>query len=137
MKSVFVTKTFLPELDEYIEYLKEIWKSHQLTNHGPLVNQLEELLKSYLDAKYLFFVSNGTVALQLAIKALGIKKEIITTPLSYVATTSSIVWESCKPVFADVREDTLIPDVDQIEKLITEDTEAILLTHLYGNSCDL
>ncbi len=86
-----VTKTYLPPLEEYVRYLEGIWERGQVTNNGPLVKELEARLKEYLGVKYLFFVSNGTIALQIAIKALGLNGEIITTPFSYVATTSSIV----------------------------------------------
>jgi len=80
----------MPPIEDYIEYLKRIWDSNQLTNNGPLVQELEQKLKEYLGVKHLFFVSNGTIALQIAIKALDLHGEIITTPFSYVATTSSI-----------------------------------------------
>src|SRR5258705_3178585 len=97
-----VTKPFFPPIEEYISYLQEIWKRGWITNNGPFVNDLELKLKEYLKVNHLLFLTNGTVALQIAIKALELKQEIITTPFSYVATTSSIVWENCKPVFADI-----------------------------------
>ena len=94
-----VTKPFLPKAKEYDAYLQSIWDRQWLTNNGPLVNEFELKLKNYLNIEHLLYVSNGTVALQIAIKALELKGEIITTPFSFVATTSSIVWEGCKPVF--------------------------------------
>src|SRR4051812_48029060 len=97
-----VTKPFLPPYSEYENYLKGVWERNWLTNGGPLVNELELKLKEYLQAPHLLYLSNGTLALQIAIKALDLKGEIITTPFSYVATTSSIVWEGCKPVFTDI-----------------------------------
>jgi dTDP-4-amino-4,6-dideoxygalactose transaminase len=127
-----VTKSFLPPIEEYIKYLEKIWESNQLTNHGPLVKELEEKLKEYLGVKHLFFVSNGTIALQIAIKALDLHGEIITTPFSYVATTSSIVWEGCKPVFVDIDPFSLCINPDLIEAAITTETSAILTTHVYG-----
>lgn len=130
-----VTKSYLPPLQEYIQYLNLIWESGQLTNHGPLVNELEQKLKNYLGVKHLFFTCNGTVALQIAIKALDLHGEIITTPFSYVATTSSIVWEGCEPVFVDIEPDTLCIDPDLIEAAITPRTTAILATHVYGIPC--
>jgi dTDP-4-amino-4,6-dideoxygalactose transaminase len=130
-----VTKTYLPPIEEYITYLRGIWESNQLTNNGPLAQQLEEDLKSYLNVEHLFFVSNGTVALQIAIKALQKQGEIITTPYSYVATTSSIIWENCKPVFVDIDPDTLCINPDLIENAITPQTIAILPTHVYGFPC--
>ena len=130
-----VTKSYLPPIEDYIEYLKKIWESNQLTNHGPLVNELESRLKEYLGVKHLFFVSNGTIALQIAIKALALQGEVITTPFSYVATTSSIVWEGCQPVFVDIDPKTLCLDPDLIEAAITPQTSAIIATHVYGIPC--
>ncbi|NLA41328.1 MAG: DegT/DnrJ/EryC1/StrS aminotransferase family protein, partial [Smithella sp.] len=92
-----VTKSYLPPIEEYQAYLDRIWATNQLTNNGPLVQELEKKLKDYLGVKHLFFVSNGTIALQITIKTLGEPGEIITTPFSYVATTSSIVWEGFTP----------------------------------------
>ena len=131
-----VTKSFLPPLEDYVEYLKKIWDSNQLTNNGPLVQELEAKLKDYLGVKHLFFVSNGTIALQIAIKALDLHGEVITTPFSYVATTSTIVWEGCQPVFVDIDPNTLCINPDLIESAITTRTTAILATHVYGIPCD-
>lgn len=130
-----VTKTYLPPLEEYVEYLERIWASNQLTNNGPLVQELEAKLKEFLGIKHLFFVSNGTIALHIAIKTLGLHGEIITTPFSYVATTSSIVWEGFQPVFVDIDPSTLCIDPCLIEQAITHQTVAILATHVYGNPC--
>jgi Predicted pyridoxal phosphate-dependent enzyme apparently involved in regulation of cell wall biogenesis len=132
-----VTKPFLPPLEEYNAYVSQIWKRNWLTNNGPLVNELELNLKEILGLDYLLFVSNGTIALQMAIKALGLKGEIITTPFSYVATTSSIVWESCTPVFVDIDSSRLTIDPFKIEELITDKTTAILATHVYGIPCHI
>ncbi|HET8886997.1 MAG TPA: DegT/DnrJ/EryC1/StrS family aminotransferase [Salinimicrobium sp.] len=132
-----VTKPFLPPKAEYEQYLSKIWKSQWLTNMGPLANDLELKLKEHLKVTHLLFVTNGTVALQMAIKALGLKGEIITTPFSFIATTSSIVWEGCKPVFVDIDKDSLNIDPTKIEAAITEKTTAILATHVYGNPCDV
>jgi len=134
---VNVTQTYLPPLEDYIGYLQGIWERGHVTNNGPLVRELEEKLKIYLGVKHLFFVSNGTIALQIAIKALSLQGEIITTPFSYVATTSSIVWEGCQPVFADIDPETLNIDPEQIEHNITAKTTAILATHVYGYPCDV
>jgi dTDP-4-amino-4,6-dideoxygalactose transaminase len=130
-----VTKTYLPHLEEYTAYLSKIWQTNHVTNNGPLVLELEEKLKKQLNVKHLFFTSNGTIALQIAIKALGLKKEIITTPFSYVATTTSILWENCKPIFVDIDPKTFCINPDLIEEKITPDTEAILATHVYGIPC--
>lgn len=134
---ILVTKPFLPPREEYEEYLKGIWHRDWLTNMGPLANELELKLKDYLQLNHLLFVTNGTVALQMAIKALDLKGEIITTPFSFVATTSSIVWEGCTPVFVDIDSKSLNIDPCKIEEAITEKTTAILATHVYGNPCDV
>jgi dTDP-4-amino-4,6-dideoxygalactose transaminase len=132
-----VTKPFLPPVEEYEHYIKQIWQRNWLTNNGPLVNELELRLKEYLNINHLLYLNNGTVALQIAIKALELKGEIITTPFSYVATTSSIVWEGCTPVFVDIDADTLNIDETKIEAAITENTSAIIATHTYGNPCNI
>lgn len=136
-KMINVTKTFLPELSAYNVYLKKIWKNGWITNNGECVVELESRLKSYLNVPHLWFCNNGTIVLQFAIRALKLKGEIITTPFSYVATTSSILWEHCTPVFADVDPRSLNIDPALIESLITESTSAILATHVYGNPCDV
>lgn len=132
-----VTKAFLPEEAEYIQYLKGIWERGWLTNHGPLVCELEDRLKKFLGVKHLFFVNNGTIAIQIALKALEISGEVITTPFSYVATTSAIVWEGLTPVFADINPKTLCLDPSSVRSRITKKTKAILATHVYGTPCDV
>jgi dTDP-4-amino-4,6-dideoxygalactose transaminase len=132
-----VTKPFLPPFEDYSQYLEGVWQRQWLTNMGPLANELEDKLKDYLGVSNLLFVTNGTVALQMAIKALDLKGEIITTPFSFVATTSSIVWEGCTPVFVDIDTESLNIDADLIEAAITDKTSAILATHVYGNPCDV
>lgn len=132
-----VTKPYLPDIEKYQDYVKEIFERQWLTNNGPLVQLLEQELKKYLGIENLLYLSNGTIALQLAIKALELKGEIITTPFSYVATTSSIVWEGCTPVFVDIDEQSLNIDPNKIEAAITEKTSAILATHCFGNACDI
>ena len=132
-----VTKPFLPPIELYNEYIKSIWEREYLTNNGPLVLELESKLKNYLGIKNLLYLTNGTIALQIAIKALNITGEIITTPFSYVATTSSIVWEGCKPVFVDIDSKSLNIDANKIENAITSKTQAILATHCFGVPCDV
>jgi dTDP-4-amino-4,6-dideoxygalactose transaminase len=132
-----VTKTFLPPLADYTKYLQGIWERNHITNHGPLVNELEEKLRDYLGVKHFFFVSNGTIALQIALKALEVEGEVITTPFSYVATTSSIVWENSTPVFADIDPVTFSIDPKKVEQLVTKNSKAILATHVYGIPCDV
>jgi dTDP-4-amino-4,6-dideoxygalactose transaminase len=132
-----VTKPFLPPREEYEQYIDGIWKREWLTNNGPLVNELELKLKQYFDVPHLFFLGNGTIAIQIAIKALKLTGEIITTPFSCVATTSSIVWENCIPVFVDIHPDTLNINPALIEAAITPNTTGIIATHVYGNPCDV
>lgn len=132
-----VTKTYIPSLEDYNSYLKQIWQEGYLTNNGPLCRQLAEDVASFLGVSSLQLVANGTLALQLAIKALDLKGEIITTPYSYVATTSSILWEGCEPVFVDIEPQTFCINPDLIEVAITEKTSAILATHVYGYPCDV
>jgi len=132
-----VTKPFLPPIDEYTQLLDDIWDRSWLTNMGPLANELEHHLQDYLGVKELLFLTNGTIALQFAIKALDLKGEIITTPFSFVATASSIVWEGCTPVFVDIDSCSLNIDSSKIEAAITPNTSAILATHVYGNPCDV
>ena len=132
-----VTKPFLPPQQIYLSYLDGIWKRNWLTNMGPLASDLELRLKDFLGVKHLLFVTNGTVALQMTIKALDLKGEIITTPFSFVATTSCIVWENCSPVFVDIDENSLNINATKIEAAITAKTSAILATHVYGNPCDV
>lgn len=132
-----VTKPFLPPIGEYIQMVQGIWDRNWLTNNGPLVTELELKLKEYLGINNILYMNNGTIAIQIAIKALNLKGEILTTPFSFVATTSSIVWEGCTPVFVDIDPDTLNIDPAKIEALITKRTSAILATHVYGNPCDI
>jgi dTDP-4-amino-4,6-dideoxygalactose transaminase len=132
-----VTLPFLPPKEDYDILLHGIWKRRWLTNMGPLASELEMSLKEHLNIDHLLFVTNGTIALQMAIKALGLKGEIITTPFTYVATTSSIVWENCSPVFVDIDPKSLNIDPTKIEAAITKKTSAILATHVYGNPCDV
>ncbi len=132
-----VTKPFLPPQKEYDVYVQGIWERNWLTNNGPLVNELEQKVKKYLEQDNMLYLSNGTIALQIAIKALQLNGEIITTPFSYVATTSSIVWEGCVPVFVDIDPNTLNIDSAKIEAAITSKTTGIVATHVYGNPCDV
>jgi dTDP-4-amino-4,6-dideoxygalactose transaminase len=132
-----VTRPFLPPREEYEKYIEGIWQRNWLTNNGPLVNELELKLKESTKVPHLLYLNNGTIALQIAIRALGLTGEIITTPFSYVATTSSICWENCKPVFVDIDAGSLNIDPTRIEQAITKNTQAILATHVYGNTCDI
>jgi dTDP-4-amino-4,6-dideoxygalactose transaminase len=132
-----VTKTFLPPFEDYQAKLQQIWKSGWLTNNGQFENELTIKLGQYLGISHIELVANGMLALQLAIKVLDLKGEIITTPFSYVATTTAIVWEGCTPVFVDIDEKKFCINPDLIEAAITEKTSAILATHVYGYPCDV
>lgn len=132
-----ITKPFLPPIEEYEAYINRIWERNWLTNDGPFVNELEEKLKDRFGTAHVLYVNNGTMALQFAIKALGLEGEIITTPFSYVATTNSIVWEKCNPVFVDIDSETLNLDPSKIEEAINDSTSAILATHVFGIPCEV
>ncbi len=132
-----VTKTYLPPQERYNQYLEEIWQQGWITNNGPIVQKLERNLETYLGVKHLQYVTNGTIALQLAIRAFELTGEIITTPYSYIATTSSILWENCTPVFVDIDGKSLCIDANLIEAQITNKTSAIMATHVYGLPCEV
>ena len=135
-KRINVTQTFLPPFEEYARLIKKLWDTKHLTNRGEYVIELENKIQNCLNSKAKpLLTCNGTMALQLAIKALELKGEIITTPFSYVATTSSIVWEGCNPIFVDINPEYLTIDETKIEAAITKKTSAILATHVYGNPC--
>src|ERR1700712_3694907 len=116
---ITVTKPFMPSLLDFQEKLQGIWDRGWLTNHGPLVTELELRLQHFLGLEHLLFVSNGTTALQLAMRALDLRGDVITTPFSYVATTSSIMWEHLRPVMVDICPHTLNIDAEKIEAAIT------------------
>lgn len=132
-----VTKTYLPDLERYKSYIDKIFSSGWLTNRGDLVQELEKRLQDYLGVNNLLVVSNGTLALQVAFKVLGLKGDVITSPFSFVATTSSLVWEGLTPIFSDIDPDSYTIDPLEIEKLITSSTSAILPVHVFGNSCNI
>lgn len=136
-KPIYVTMPSLAPLDEYVEILKGVWDRGILTHNGPLVQQLEKDLCIKLNIPNFVAVSNGTIAIQIAIKALELKGEIITTPFTWIATVSAIKWEGCTPVFCDIDPDTLNIDPNKIEALITEKTVAIIPVHVFGNPCDV
>lgn len=132
-----VTKTFFPPLKDYTTQLNRIWKNEWLTNRGELVIELENKLKSHLNIPNILLLTNGTIPLQIALKLLGNQGEIITTPFSYIATTSSIIWENCTPIFVDIHPEYLTIDETKIEAAITSKTTAILATHVFGNPCNI
>ena len=133
---ITVTQPSLPPLEEFIPYLKKIWESRWLTNNGKFHQQFEKKLADFLGVKYVCLTANGTLALMLALKALDIKGEVITSPFSFVATAHSILWNHCEPVFCDIEEKTLNIDPSKIEQLITDKTTSIIPVHVYGHPCD-
>lgn len=141
LKNIFnlinVTKTFIPDINKYTEVLSRAFKNEWLTNRGELVLELEAKLKEYLAVRNILIMNNGTIPIQIALKLLGENGEIITTPFSYVATTSSIIWENCSPVFVDIDEKYLTIDEKKIEAAITKKTKCILATHVFGNPCNI
>lgn len=135
-KQITVTSPLLPSLDDFNSLLKEIWDSKWITNNGSFHKQLEKELASYLKVPYLSLFTNGTLPLLTALQALRITGEVITTPYSFVATTHSIWWNGCKPVFVDIDPTTGNIDPDRIEAAITPKTTAIMPVHVYGKPCD-
>lgn len=132
-----VTKTYLPDIGKYKEYVDKIFQSGWITNNGEMVRKLEKRLKEYLGVKNIVLVSNGTLALQIAYKLLSLEGEVITTPFSFVATTSSLVWEGLKPVFVDIDSNSFCIDCKKIEEKITDKTSAIVPVHVFGNGCEV
>ena len=132
-----VTKTFFPPIEEYNHQLERIWENQWLTNRGKLVLELEKKLEAYLNVSNIIIMNNGTIPIQIALKILGAKGEIITTPFSNVATSAAIVWENCSPVFVDIHPEYLTIDETKIEAAITDRTTAILVTHVFGNPCNI
>lgn len=132
-----VTKTYLPNKEKYKQYIDEIYANNWVTNNGPLVQRLEKRLAEYLGVKNIVLVSNGTVALEIAYRTLGLKGFVVTTPFSFVATTSSLVTNGLLPIFADIDPNTLNIDVNKIEDSITPNTSAILGVHVFGNACEV
>ena len=132
-----VTKTYLPNKEKYKKYIDEIYENGWLTNNGPLVQRLEKRLAKYLGVKNIILVSNGTVALEIAYRTLDIKGFAITTPFSFVATTSSLVTNNILPIFADIDSNSFNLDPKNIEKLITPNTSAIVPVHVFGNACEV
>jgi dTDP-4-amino-4,6-dideoxygalactose transaminase len=136
-KQINVTKPFLPPLDEFIIGLQEIWENQWLTNSGPLLKRYENLLSNFLRTPQVCLFTNGTLALQLGLLAMGIKGEVITTPFTFAATTHVLYWNNIKPVFVDIEPDYYTIDPDAVEAAITPETTAILGVHVYGHPCRL
>jgi dTDP-4-amino-4,6-dideoxygalactose transaminase len=137
MKKIFVTEPSLPPLAEFLPYLDSIWESKWLTNGGPYHQQFERELAAYLGVEHLALFTNATLALVIALQALRISGEVITTPYSFVATTHALVWNGIKPVFVDIDPATFNLDPARIEAAITPHTTAIFPVHVYGTPCDV
>ena len=134
---ITVTSPLLPDLNEFHGILKEIWDSKWVTNNGRFHKQLEQTLCEYLNVPFISLFTNGTLPLLTALQALRITGEVITTPYSFVATTHSVWWNGCKPVFVDIEESTCGMDPDRIEAAITPQTTAIMPVHCYGRPCNM
>ena len=132
-----VSRPVLPPFDEFVERLRGIWASRQLTNDGPLVGELERSVAEFLDIKHAILVANGTIAIQFAVRAAGMRNRVVTTPFSYVATTSSIVWEGMTPVFADIDAESLTVNPQLVDALLAGGASGVVATHVYGNPCDV
>lgn len=136
-RNVYITKPFLPPLEEFIPLLESIWSSRNVTNNGVFSQSLEDDLSRYFGVNHVSLVSNATIGLILSLKALDITGEVITTPFSFMATSNAILWAGLQPVYADINHDSFNLDPYQIESLITEKTSAIMPVHCYGNPCDV
>lgn len=136
-KKIYVTRSFMPQKEEFFHEIEDLWESHWLTNMGAHHEKLKKMLQEYLKVDNLVLTSSGHMALEVAIQALKLSGEVITTPFTFVSTTHALVRNGIKPIFCDVREDDFTLDADKIESLITEKTSAILPVHVYGNICDV
>lgn len=137
MEPIQVTRSSMPAFEEYVEEIKDLWESHWLTNMGVKHQQLEERLEQFLEVPHVTLFTNGHLALEIALAALELTGEVITTPFTFASTTHAIVRNGLTPIFCDVNPVDYTLDVDQIESLITEKTSAILPVHVYGNLCDV
>lgn len=137
MKKILVTRSSMPPLDEYIDEIKDIWETHWLTNMGAKHKALEAELIRYLDVPHIDLLTNGHMALELSMQALGLTGEVITTPFTFASTTHAIVRNGLTPVFCDIDPVDFTMDVTKLEALITERTTAIVPVHVYGNICNV
>ena len=136
-KPIYVTRPFLPPLEEFCRGLGQIWESRWLTNDGPLIRRFTQELCTYFETDNLCLFNNGTLALQIALQGMGISGEVITTPYTFVATTHALFWNKIRPVFVDIEPDYYTLDPDKVEAAITPWTTAILAVHVYGHPCKL
>lgn len=139
-KKIYVTRSSMPKLEDYIEEIRPIFESHHMTNMGPVYKKFQKQLINYLEVPELSLFVNGHMALEMAIQALGLREkggEVITTPFTFVSTTHAITRNGLKPVFCDIKPDDYTIDPEKIEALITDKTVAIIPVHVYGNICDV
>ena len=137
MEKILVTRSSMPELEEYVEEIRPLWESHWLTNMGVKHNELEQRLAQYLQVDNISLFTNGHSALELSLQAMKLRGEVITTPFTFASTTHAIVRNGLTPVFCDINPDDYTMDVSKIEQLITDRTSAIVPVHVYGNVCDV
>lgn len=136
-KPIYVTRPFLPPLEEFCQGLNQIWESRWLTNDGPIIRRFARELCNYFETDNLCLFNNGTLALQIALQGMGISGEVITTPYTFVATTHALFWNKIRPVFVDIEPDYYTLDPEKVEAAITPWTTAILAVHVYGHPCKL
>jgi len=134
---IYVTRPYLPNLDDFKDGLKEIWDTSWLTNNGPIVQQFTKKLCNYFETDNICLFTNGTLALQIGLQGMGISGEVITTPFTFVATTHALFWNKIRPVFVDIEPDFYTLDPEKVEAAITPWTTAILAVHVYGHPCKL
>ncbi len=134
---IYVTQPSLAPLSEFNKYLQQIWDTGIMTHNGPLMQQLEKKISAYENVPDTICVANGTCAMQLAIRALDLEGEIITTPFTFIATANIIAWEKCTPVFIDIEPNTWNIDTNKIEDAITDKTVAIMPVHVFSAPCDV
>ncbi|WP_405746584.1 DegT/DnrJ/EryC1/StrS family aminotransferase, partial [Anaerovibrio slackiae] len=137
MDKIFVTRSSMPSMEEYINEISDIWQSHWLTNMGVKHQALRQALKEYLNVDNIELLANGHLALELSLQALNLQGEVVTTPFTFVSTTHAIVRNNLTPVFCDINPDDFTMDVSKLESLITDRTCAIMPVHVYGNVCDV
>ncbi len=136
-KPIYVTRPFLPPLEEFCQGLDEIWESRWVTNNGPILRRFTQELCNFFETDNVCLFNNGTLALQIALKGMGLSGEVITTPFTFVATAHALVWNEIRPVFVDIEPEYYTIDPEKVEAAITPRTTAILAVHVYGHPCKM
>ena len=134
---ILVTRSSMPDLNEYVDEIKELWETHWLTNMGVKHQKLQKDLEEYLSVEHIDLLTNGHMALELTLQAMDLQGEVITTPFTFASTTHAIIRNGLKPVFCDINPEDFTMDISKIEALITDKTCAILPVHVYGNVCNV